>query len=180
LGLQAQGVPTLTTIVIDGPTPSECGAAKVKRKWEINPATPTGGYVVQRITMTGDIKSCWGDDLTSDRYKGDGLKYTETWSIFKGHTFSNLLPFDNFSSGFKGFCTFGWFQIEGEGEFCETDTVPLPPGFGQGNVKEALLAPSKLGHHSPFPNCSNKKNFTLKVSWDCCRDEDRTTVIELP
>jgi len=145
-----------------------------------------GGYIVQHITRSYEIKDKNGKKLTFPEIDTE----KEYWEAFEVHgndeqpTFADLAvpgPTDNFwlvasdggepspdGQNLEG--TEGWYEIKGEAVYYDGLTLPdkfkLPGAIKSAPGLAGTLDDPKINH--PAADTSNTLTRSIRVKWNCC------------
>ncbi|MEQ1933217.1 MAG: RHS repeat-associated core domain-containing protein [Fimbriimonadaceae bacterium] len=149
-----------------------CGQASWRIKWKLMGGKPSKlSKIVQRVTMTAEIKNCAGADITPPYLKGSGYKYTELFEVINGATTST--QFDTFFNGEEGICSRGRMTIEGDAQFHDQMNY-IPSGYSQKAVHASGGLYARLGHDH-FSNGSNVIKRKFEFRWSCCKNSEEGT-----
>ncbi len=126
--------PRLTKTTDSGPTPTDCGGAEWVVQWLLDHPTAKGGWVVQKVETTFDVKDCAGKDLdivkrTAGRVDPAWWPLWEAWEI---HSKQKVTTYaeggdtadDTFGMPAMGDKSKGTITIKGTAEFYDGLTLP--------------------------------------------------------
>ena len=127
--------PKLSYKTVDGPTGKDCGEFKWAIQWLLDAASTKGGYIVQNVAVTFDVKHRGGAPFNVKKVMGYDPAWWPLWELWpvnagkdkttyagKGLASDDIYSFKNFGS-----CTYGTVTISGKAEFY--DGLSLPSGF---------------------------------------------------
>ena len=171
LGLRAK--------LMEGPLAGRCGKIKSAIWWEIlNPTlNKSGGYVVQKITISWGITNCSGERVQAPDVDAvsSPVTYWEAWFVSKFATFTSPKA-DHFDWTEQG-CTSGYVEWNGSASFYH-GLASLPPSMVEWN-DETLGGSLPSSTKDPgFTGGTSSVDHKLKISWDCCKSPGSATVVE--
>jgi RHS repeat-associated protein len=167
--------PKLTLKTIKGPTAGNCGAFAWVIQWILDKPTKKGGWVVQKVDVSFDVKDC--DDNKLDVKKASGGKIDpawwplwEAWEIHKGQKVTTYAETgdtedDTYASGGFGECTKGTHKITGSADFY--DGLTLPKDFKATGKPPTGILPTTQKDPG-LKGGSGAINHNLTATWNCC------------
>jgi hypothetical protein len=163
-------------------TKGDCGKSDWVVQWELDKKTPRGGWVVQKVELSYDVKDC--SDKAVDPTKRSGPKparfpFWEAWQINKSKQVTTYaetgdVKDDEFEIVSPGSDTKGSIAVKGTVEFYEGLT--LPSSFKVTNGPPAYSLPSTQSSPT-LTGGTGAILHNLKVTWDCC-SKDKTATKE--
>jgi hypothetical protein len=157
----------------------DCGAFDWTVQWVLDKPSPSGGWVVQRVDGTRDVKDSAGRPADGSWDATGWCPYWEAWQINRGQRITtyaekNDVDDDRYWVTTPARGTKGSVTITGSAEFYEG--LALPSSFKVTNKPPAWIlpytktAPLLAGGTGAIPH-------TLTATWDCCTGSDHTTKV---
>lgn len=183
-GVSRPVVPQLTGTVSVGPTAGVCGAMNFVIQWSLsrNSSAANGGFIIQDITFTWDVRDCTGTSVPNPDPRTSPLNYFEAWRVLPGTTTITPVTTDTFfwpgASPWAGGCTDGEVDITATAQYHD-DVAALPahmvtPNAATfaGGLQSSLTDPALGGNVSrPVPH-------RLRFHWTCCPCSSSPTVVD--
>lgn len=151
-----------------------CGGAVWRVRWQVQQATVTAGTIYQQITTTG-----WESNCSGPRKQVTLPDFTEYWIVStNGQTGISTISDGSIDTfGTRGAtCTKGDITVTANARYAD-GVIPNAPA-ARGQVNQAGNFWAELGHVFP-QNASAFSNFisrSWRISWDCCKGLQTTTV----
>jgi hypothetical protein len=153
-------------------------------QWQLDQASPSGGWVVQKVEMPYDVKDCAGtavDPAVMGGFQPSWCPYWEAWQINKGQKVTTYaekgdVEDDTFSSSFNAgpaATSKGTMTEKGTAEFYEGLT--LPAAFQPTNAAPAWILPMTKTDPA-LTGGSGAIAHELTATWDCCSADKSTKV----
>ena len=125
------GRSNLTIETVSGPDKEDCGGFNWKVKFNLNDASTSGGWIVQKITYERNVIKCPETPFLNDK-----ITYWEAWRVSAGakgdsERLAGRFNFDDQYSSPNYPDTRGSITITGEVKYFEG--LALPAGFKKGN-----------------------------------------------
>ncbi len=165
-------VPTLEITHNNGVRPGFCGGVSWKVYYRVQPASTVGGWIVQKLTISWEVRDCSGKLLSYRKARNPGnATYWEAWEVHPnlGEPEDNPDHFGNTPSDTKigGDCTYGTLKWNGSAAFYEG--LQLPSTFTRQQIMGG--GPNGLPSTTTDPNLtggSSSLSHILEISWNCC------------
>jgi hypothetical protein len=158
-----------------GPTTSDCGGYTWTVQWELDKASPKGGWIVQGVTASLDVKDAAGKAVDIKKLTGgkidpaDWTPYWEAWKVNAGQKVTTYaekgdLKDDTYWMSGLYDTTKGTIKIEGKAEFYEDLT--LPDDFKRTDKAPAWILP--MTRKKPtLAGGTGSIEHNLTATWDC-------------
>jgi hypothetical protein len=167
--------PKLDYTTQTGPDAGDCGEMNWVVQWTIDYKTDTGGWVVQKVELSHNIKTCDDKPFTPGGSNGgfDPSWYPvwEAWQVHKNKAVTTYAE-----GGDKADDTFGTdgmpdtkgsYTIKGTAEFY--DGLSLPSDFKVTNAEPTWILPATKTAPK-LTGGTGSKLHSKTASWDCCKD----------
>lgn len=161
---------------VSGPTAVDCGGYKWVVQWELDSPSPKGGWIVQGVSATFDVKDKDGKAVDVKTLTGGKIDpatqwtpYWEAWKVNKGKkvtTYAEGGDLEDDTYGMPGLydTTKGSITIAGKAEFYEDLT--LPADFKATNKAPAWILPMTRTKPT-LAGGTGMIDHTLTAKWDC-------------
>jgi hypothetical protein len=153
----------------------DCGEFSWVVQWKLDRPSPAGGWVVQKVDVTRDVKDCAGNAVTTGGLNTAWYPLWEAWPINPGQKVSTYAELnhdredDTYASdeipGTKGSMT-----VTGSAEFYEGLT--LPPAFTVTNAEPTWILPA-TNTAPTLAGGTGAIAHSLTATWDCCRSKGK-------
>lgn len=170
---------TLSMKTLPGSTTGDCGDYSWPIQWLLSiPSGSKGGYVIQTIDVTYDVKKC-GTNCDGAAVDTTKLKFQEAWPINPKQKVTKWAeagdPYDDtYSDPSYGTDTCGSITVKATTAYF--DGITLPADFKVNNPDtQAGILPSTKTIHS-FTGGTPAISHDLKAEWKCCPDAEKTKV----
>jgi hypothetical protein len=152
---------------VSGPLPLYCGGFIWRIRWEFTAASIKGGYVVQYLEYTADVKDCDGNKISKNT---SDFPLWEAWEIKPNskqtiYADKNISYDDQYSNPNMGDCTQGTVKFKGKAEFYEG--VILPQGMVPTNKPPTAELPTTKTNPN-FSGGTASVDHIAEISWNCC------------
>ena len=151
----------------------DCGAADKPWtiKWQLAKASLAGGYIIQHVTLSVDMKDCDGNVITPNAAVASLWPFWEAWKVdaTKDVTIYGGLGQDHddeFGQPFGGANTSGTATMTGDATFYEGLT--LPANFVVTNKSPTFILPATNTDPGSLPGAAGSITRTMIVTWNCC------------
>jgi RHS repeat-associated protein len=161
----------------------KCGQFNWMIAWNLSPAAPDGGQIVQQIKIRRSFGRCDGSFSTTRE-----INYTESWNVYPAVTVGipgsiggsasrhpgSLIEgygLDTFANRQRQACR-GSISFRATAAFFQR--LVLPPEMSIRNVPYAGSLRSRFGTWWPGVPSSNVVNRNVTVNWDCCGGDEST------
>jgi hypothetical protein len=177
-GPSAPTAPKLKKKNVHGPTPGNSGSFSWVIQWELDSKTTKGGWVVQKVELDHDVKTC--DDKPTDPGKQGGLNPAwypvwEAWPIHKDQTVTTYAEggdVDDDTYGQKPMKdTKGSVGVRGTPEFY--DGLTLPSSFKVTNKAPTWILPA-TNSAPTLTGGTGAISHDLTATWDGCGSDKKT------
>jgi len=171
--------PKLSKTVVSGPTPRDCGGWKWVVQWKLDKPTKTGGWVVQRVDATRDVKDDKDKPVpVTNGWDPSWTPYWEGWKINAGQSITTYaetgdVEDDTYAGTAGGVNTRGTFTMRGRAEFYEGAT--LPATMKPTNSAPAWILPFTKTDPS-LAGGTGAIDHDLTATWDCTTANKSTTI----
>ena len=161
---------------VSGPKKVDCGGYKWIVQWVLDKKSPKGGWIVQGVTATFDVKDAAGKAVDVKKLTGGVIDpatqwtpYWEAWKVNAGKDVTKYaekgdLEDDMYSMPGLYDTTKGSIKIEGKAEFYEDLT--LPADFKVTNAAPAWILPMTRTKPT-LAGGTGAIDHTLTAKWDC-------------
>jgi hypothetical protein len=170
--------PRLSKRTISGPTAFTCGSCSWVVQWVLDKPTTVGGWVVQHVIETRDVKTATGTDAPADPTGYVPVPFWEAWPINAGQSVTTYAqqgdPDDDTYGALTEPDTRGRVVVVARAEFYEGAT--LPPDMVPAGKPPAWILP--YARSDPrLPGGTGAIPHDLTTSWDCTAGGVDTTQI---
>jgi hypothetical protein len=162
-------------------TGSDCGTFKWVVQWMLDKPSPKGGWVVQQVGVTRNVKDCADKVSGPDDSGGLNTAWYPLWEAWKVNPGKSVTTYaegadtedDTYSQGLTK-PTKGSVTVTGSAEFYEG--LVLPGSFKVTNKAPTWIlpatnaAPTLAGGTGAIPH-------SLTATWNCCTGSDKTTTV---
>lgn len=167
----------LTIVNVSGPTKKDCGGFSWQVSFKLNPASPKGGWIVQKITI--DRKATVN---CPNVYAPINKTYWEAWKVNAGkdvttYLEANAADYDDMFSAPSWYFSEGYHINTGGLKFFEE--LALPAGFVARNPRTYAGDLPSTDTEPDFWSGGDAVAHNLSVVWDCC-DESTSTLEPVP
>ena len=159
-----------------------CGGFKWIIQWVLDKPSPKGGWVVQKVRNSHDIKDCDGKALDASKlpFQLSWYPFWEAWPINKDQKVTTYAEKgdkedDTFSSGGTGDGTKGTRTITGDAEFYEGLT--LPDTFKVTDKAPTFILPTTKSAPT-LSGGTGSISHNIKATWNCCDGASKKTTVE--
>ncbi len=182
-GVDRPIVPQLSVASAAGPTPGICGGMNVDIQWSISrDSAANGGFVVQLINETWNVKDCNGANVVNPDLRVSPLTFFEAWRVAPSSQVFSPIDTDTWfwpdALPWAGGCTDGDVAVTGTARYYD-DVAALPahmvvnnPATFAGGLQSSLADPALQG------NASREVVRTLDFHWTCCPCSSSPTVLD--
>lgn len=153
----------------------DCGQFSWVVQWKLDRPSPAGGWVVQKVDVTRDVKDCSGNAVTTGGLQTSWYPLWEAWQINPGQKVTTYAELNNDreddtygSSSIPG--TKGTITVTGAAEFYEGLT--LPASFKVTNAAPTWILPA-TNTAPTLTGGTGAIAHSITATWDCCRDNGK-------
>jgi hypothetical protein len=172
--------PKLKKKNVRGPKAIDSGGFEWVVQWELDKATTKGGWVVQKVELDHDVKTC--DDKATDPGKKGGLEpgwypVWEAWPINKDRSVTTYAEGGDLDDDTYGSPplkdTKGSLTVRGTAEFY--DGLTLPSSFKVTNKAPTWILPATKSAPT-LAGGTGSIAHDLTATWDGCGDDKKTKI----
>jgi hypothetical protein len=165
---------------LSGPTRGTCGGFNWPIQWVLDKKSKKGGWIVQHVRTTFDVKDCAGNQIDVKSYTSGGIDpgwwpLWEAWQVNPGKKITTYAeggdPYDDtYVLGNDPGKTRGTMKIVGRAEFYEGLT--LPSAFKVLNQPPAGILPVTTTDPG-LTGGTGMIHHDLTARWNCCPGKDK-------
>jgi hypothetical protein len=149
----------------------DCGQFSWVVQWKLDRPSPAGGWVVQKVDVTRDVKDCSDNAVTTGGLQTSWYPLWEAWQINPGQKVTTYAELNNdreddtYGSGSIA-DTKGSVTVTGSAEFYEG--LALPSSFKVTNAAPTWILPA-TNTAPTLTGGTGAIDHNITATWDCCK-----------
>jgi hypothetical protein len=164
---------------IDPATGGDCGQFSWAVQWVLDRPSPSGGWVVQRVSVERNVKDAAGHDVAGG-LNTSWYPMWEAWPVSAGQKVTKYVQDDATDNKDDTYAqtsipsSTGTVKVIGSAEFYEGLT--LPSEFKVTNQAPAWILPTTKSS-PPLPGGTGAIAHTIQATWNCATGSDKRTTV---
>jgi outer membrane protein OmpA-like peptidoglycan-associated protein len=182
-GTSRAAAPQLSAPATTPLAPGICGGINFVAQWTLNRnSAAAGGFVIQEINETWDVKDCAGKQVANPDPRTSPLRFFEAWRVPPASAVANPFTSDTWfwpsNLPWAGGCTNGTVAIRGSARYF--DNVSALPAHMIVNNPATFSGPLQSSVTDPalITRASRPVDRALAFHWTCCPCSSSPTAVD--